>query len=29
MKDSKERYLLGQKHNLEIFGVFVKLQNCI
>ena len=29
MKGSKERYLLGQKHNLQIFGVipFVKLQN--
>ena len=29
IKGSKERYLLGQKHNLQIFGVtpFVKLQN--
>ena len=29
IKDSKERYLLGQKRNLQIFGVmpFVKLQN--
>ena len=28
-KRSKERYLLGQKHNLQILGVvpFVKLQN--
>ena len=31
IKGSKERYLLGQKHNLQIFGVipFVKLQNDI
>ena len=29
MKGSKERYLLGQKHSLHIFGIipFVKLQN--
>ena len=29
IKGSKERYLLEQKHNLQIFGVipFVKLQN--
>ena len=29
MKGSKERYLLAQNHNLQIFGVtpFVKLQN--
>ena len=29
LKGSKERHLLGQKHNLHIFGVipFVKLQN--
>ena len=29
IKGSKERYLLGQKHNIQIFGVipFVKLQN--
>ena len=29
IKGSKERYLLGQKHNLQIFGVipFIKLQN--
>ena len=29
MKDSEERYLLGQKHNPQIFGAipFVKLQN--
>ena len=29
MKDSKERYLLGQKHNLQFVRVisFVKLQN--
>ena len=29
MKDSEERYLLGQKHNLQFFGVipFAKLQN--
>ena len=28
-KGSKERYLLGQKHNLQIFWVipFLKLQN--
>ena len=29
IKGSKERYLLGQQHNLHIFGVipFIKLQN--
>ena len=29
IKGSKERYLLGQKHTLQIFGKipFVKLQN--
>ena len=29
VKDSKERYLLGQKHNLQIFDEipFAKLQN--
>ena len=29
MNGSKERYLLGQKYNLQIFGVipFIKLQN--
>ena len=29
IKGSKERYLLGQKHNLQIFGAipFIKLQN--
>ena len=29
MKGSTERYLLGQKHDLQIFGEtpFVKLQN--
>ena len=29
MKGSKERYLLEQKHNLQMFGVipFIKLQN--
>ena len=29
VKDSKERYLLGQKHNLQIFAVIlvIKLQN--
>ena len=29
IKDSKERYLLGQKHNLKIYGVIpiVRLQN--
>ena len=29
IKGSKERYLLGQKHNLQIFGVtpLIKLQN--
>ena len=29
MKGSKERYLLGQKHNLQIVGIlsFIKLQN--
>ena len=29
IKGSKERYLLGQKYNLKIFGVipFIKLQN--
>ena len=29
IKESKERYLLGQKRSLQIFGVmpFVKLQN--
>ena len=28
MKGSKERYVLGQKHNLQIFGVipFIKQQ---
>ena len=31
IKGSKERYLLGQAHNLQIFGVFpfIKLQNDI
>ena len=29
IKGSKEHYLLGQKHNLQILGVipFIKLQN--
>ena len=29
IKDLKERYLLGQKHSLQMFGIipFIKLQN--